>query len=104
MVPQLHSRDKITAETVGFCRRVSSEDGEDGIVAGKIMATVFKMHAELCKLKLDLFPHPPYSPDLTWMRRLFLFPNLKKWLSGNKLMSNDIIAKRNADLKKLDIR
>ncbi|GFV66395.1 mariner Mos1 transposase [Trichonephila clavipes] len=39
------------------------------------------------ELKLELLPHAPYSPDLV-PRYYFIFPNLKKRLSGQRF-SND---------------
>jgi histone-lysine N-methyltransferase SETMAR len=46
--------------------------------------------AKLFQLRYELVPHPPYSPDLA-PSDFFLFPNLKKWLSGRRFYSNDEI-------------
>ncbi|XP_076172565.1 histone-lysine N-methyltransferase SETMAR-like [Ptiloglossa arizonensis] len=43
--------------------------------------------AKQVKLPYELMPYPPYSPDLAPCN-FFLFPNLKKWLSGKRFMSN----------------
>ncbi|EZA50295.1 Histone-lysine N-methyltransferase SETMAR, partial [Ooceraea biroi] len=40
------------------------------------------------ELQYELLPHPPYSPDLTPCD-IFLFPNLKSWLGGQKFSSNE---------------
>ena len=40
----------------------------------------------LASEKVKVLYHPPYSPDLS-PRDFFLFPRLKKMLSGNKYMS-----------------
>lgn len=40
------------------------------------------------KLKLELVPHAPYSPDLV-PSNYFLFPNLKKWLGGKNFDKNE---------------
>ncbi|KAG5318816.1 SETMR methyltransferase, partial [Acromyrmex heyeri] len=42
----------------------------------------------MVELRYELLQHPPYSPDLAPCD-FFLFPNLKKWLGGKKLMSNE---------------
>lgn len=44
--------------------------------------------AKIMELKFELLPHPPYSPDLA-PSDFFLFPNLKKWLGGQRFYSND---------------
>lgn len=44
--------------------------------------------AKIMELKFELLPHPPYSPDLA-PSDFFLFPNLKKWLGGQRFMSDD---------------
>ena len=52
--------------------------------------------AKMYKLGFELIPHPPYSPGLVPCD-FFLFPNLKIWLGGKKLSSNeDVIAAINA--------
>lgn len=43
--------------------------------------------AKLNQLEFELIHHPPNSPDLAPCD-FFLFPNLKKWLSGKKFLSN----------------
>ncbi|XP_033221192.1 histone-lysine N-methyltransferase SETMAR-like [Belonocnema kinseyi] len=40
------------------------------------------------ELKLELFLHPPYSPDLA-PSDYNLFPHLKIWLGGKKFQSNE---------------
>ena len=40
----------------------------------------------LASEKVEVFNHPPYSPDLSPCD-FFLFPRLKKMLSGNKCTS-----------------
>jgi len=53
---------------------------------------------ELC---YELLPHSPYSLDLA---PNYLFPNLKKWLSGNKFDPNDeLISQRYAYFEDLTI-
>jgi len=47
--------------------------------------------AKLVELGYELLPHPPYSPDLAPCD-LFLFPNLKKLLAGQKFASNKEVA------------
>jgi len=44
--------------------------------------------AKLCQLRYELLPHPPYSPDLAPCD-YYLFPNLKKWLGGQRFYSNE---------------
>ena len=44
--------------------------------------------AKLMKLKFELLQHPPYSPYLA-PSDFFLFPNLKKWLGGQRFTSNE---------------
>ena len=59
--------------------------------------------AKLVELGYELLPHPPYSPDLAPCD-FFLFPNLKKSLTGQKFESNEkVIAATDtyfADLQK----
>ena len=43
--------------------------------------------AKINKLKFKLLPHAPYSLDLA-PSGYFLFPNLKKWLSGQRFANN----------------
>ena len=44
--------------------------------------------SKLVELGYELLPHPPYSPDLAPCD-FFLFPNLKKSLTGQKFESNE---------------
>ena len=44
--------------------------------------------AKINELKFELLPHAPYSPDLA-PSDYILFPNLKKWLSGQKCSNNE---------------
>jgi histone-lysine N-methyltransferase SETMAR len=48
--------------------------------------TMEKLH----ELKIELLPHPPYSPDLT-PSDYWLFANLKKMLAGKKFRSNEVV-------------
>ncbi|EFN78775.1 Histone-lysine N-methyltransferase SETMAR, partial [Harpegnathos saltator] len=43
---------------------------------------------KLKKLRYELVPHPPYSPDLA-PSDYFLFPRLKQWLAGKRFYSNE---------------
>lgn len=43
---------------------------------------------KLSELRYEILPHPPYSPDLAPCD-FFLFPNLKKSLTGQKFESNE---------------
>jgi len=43
---------------------------------------------KLKELRLELVGHPPYSPDLA-PSDYHLFPNLKKFLAGNRFGSDD---------------
>ena len=45
----------------------------------------------LASEKVKVLNHPPYSPDLSPCD-FFLFPRLKKMLSGNKYTSNSFLA------------
>jgi len=45
MDPLLHTQDEETVKTVDFTGRTNSEKGEDIKSAGKMMTTVFGMHA-----------------------------------------------------------
>jgi histone-lysine N-methyltransferase SETMAR len=38
--------------------------------------------------KWDVFPHPPYSPDLA-ASDFHLFPHLHRWLGGRRFSSDD---------------
>lgn len=44
--------------------------------------------AKLAKLKYDILPHPPYSPDLA-PSDYYLFPKLKKELGGKRFQSKE---------------
>ncbi|XP_033225859.1 uncharacterized protein LOC117178540 [Belonocnema kinseyi] len=48
--------------------------------------------AKINELKLELFPHPPYSPDLAPCE-YHLFPNLKKWFGGRTAIAEPILWK-----------
>ncbi|XP_020296242.1 acid sphingomyelinase-like phosphodiesterase 3b [Pseudomyrmex gracilis] len=59
--------------------------------------------AKINELKFELFPQPAYLPDLA-SSDYHLFPNLKKWLGGKKLESNEeVINAVNEDFEELDI-
>jgi [histone H3]-lysine36 N-dimethyltransferase SETMAR len=66
--------------------------------------TCLRSMAKIEELKFELVDHPPYSPDLA-PSDFFLFPNLKKWLSGQHFFSNEeVIDRTNAyfeDLPKI---
>lgn len=58
--------------------------------------------AKLLEIGFQLVPHPPYSPDLA-PSDYYLFPNLKKWLAGQRFCSNEeVIAKTNGYFADLD--
>jgi len=58
--------------------------------------TCLKSMAKIEQLKFELVDHPPYSPDLA-PSDFFLFPNLKKWLAGQRFSSNEeVIDQTNA--------
>lgn len=51
---------------------------------------------KLDEIGFQLVPHPPYSPDLA-PSDFYLFPNLKRWLTGQRFYSNeDLIAETEA--------
>lgn len=57
--------------------------------------------AKIEELKFELVEHPPYSPDLA-PSDFFLFPNLKKWLGGQRFTDNeDVIASVSAYFEEL---
>ncbi len=57
--------------------------------------------AKIENLKFNLIDHAPYSPDLG-RSDFLLFPNLKKWLSGQRFMSNEeVIIRTNAYFREL---
>ena len=52
--------------------------------------------AKLHEIKFEMVPQPPYSPDLS-PSDFYLFPNLKRWLTGQQFYSNEeLIAETNA--------
>jgi len=58
--------------------------------------------AKLVELGYELLPHPPYFPDLAPCD-LFLIPNLKKSLAGQKSASNEeVVAATEAYLADLE--
>lgn len=73
-------------------RRVCRVRGStDRILLQHDNATPHTSHATreaLTKLKFETLPHPPYSPDLAPCD-FYLFPNLKRYLKGNKFSSDD---------------
>ena len=57
--------------------------------------------AKFQELRYELLPHPPYSTDLA-PSDYFLFPNLKKWLSGKRFYSNyEIISQTNTYFREI---
>ena len=56
--------------------------------AGKVMATVFWDAKCVIMLMRRAIPHPAYSPDLA-PSDFFLFPNLKKDISGCNFRSDE---------------
>ena len=56
---------------------------QDNAPAHKSVLTMAKIN----ELKYELLDHPPYSPDLA-PSDFFLFPDLKKFLSGKRYASN----------------
>lgn len=58
--------------------------------------------AKIHELGFELVPHAPYSPDLAPCD-YYLFPNLKRWLGGQKFLTNeDCIAGVNGYFADLD--
>jgi len=57
--------------------------------------------SKLMKLRFQLVPHPPYSPDLA-LSDYYLFPNMKKQLAGRRFYSNEVIAETNAYFAEMD--
>ena len=47
-----------------------------------------KIMGKVNELPFKLLPHPPYSPDLA-LSDFYLFPNLKRWLQGQRFLSNE---------------
>lgn len=59
--------------------------------------------AKLSAVGFELVPQPPDSPDLA-PSNFYLFPNLKKWLTGQRFYSTEeLIAETNAYFEKLPI-
>lgn len=56
----------------------------DNAPAHMFRVTAAKLH----DLSFKVLPHAPYSTDLA-PTNYFLFPNLKKWLTGRRFTSND---------------
>ncbi|EGI63744.1 Histone-lysine N-methyltransferase SETMAR [Acromyrmex echinatior] len=59
---------------------------QDNAPAHKSITTMAKIN----DLRLQLLPHPPYSPDLA-PSDYYLFPNLKRWLINKKFNSREEI-------------
>lgn len=58
--------------------------------------------AKLLEIEFQLVSHPPYSPDLA-PSDYYLFPNLKKWLAGQRFHSNEeVIADTNGYFADMD--
>ena len=57
---------------------------QDNAPAHKSIKTMAKIN----KLRFELLPHPPYSPDLA-LSDFYLFPNLKRWLQEERFSSNE---------------
>ena len=58
--------------------------------------------SKIHELHFELLPHAPYSPDLA-PSDFFHFPNMKKWLAGNKFDLNaEVIAEMNAYFEGLE--
>ena len=58
--------------------------------------------AKLFNLCYKILPHSPYSPDLA-PSDYFLFPNMKTWLGGKRVSSNEeIIAATNEYFEMFD--
>ena len=47
-----------------------------------------KMMAKVNELHFELLPYPPYSLNLA-PSDFYLFPNLKRWLQGQRFSSNE---------------
>ena len=57
--------------------------------------------AKFHEIEFEMVAQPPYSPDLA-PRDFYLFPNLKRWLTGKRFYSNvKLIAETNAYFKAL---
>lgn len=71
---------------------------DNALIYSSAVATV-----KLVDLLYELVPHLPCFPDLA-LCDFFLFPNINKWLTGKKFLSNEeVIAETEgylADLKK----
>ena len=70
---------------------------QDNALAHKAVKTMTK----LTELKYESLPHPPYFPDLASCD-YYLFPNLKSWLTGKRVYSNEeVITETNAYFEEL---
>lgn len=71
----------------------------DNAPAHTSMIAMSKIH----DLRFELLPHPPYSPDLAPCD-YHLFPNLKKWLGGQRFSNNEeVIAAVDGYFEDLDV-
>ena len=59
---------------------------QDNTPAHKLIKTIAKIN----ELRFESLPHPPYSPDLA-PGVFYLFPNLKRWLQGQRFSLNEEI-------------
>ena len=57
---------------------------QDNALCHKSMKTIAKLY----KVSFNLFPHPPYSPDLA-LGDFFLFSDLKKMFAGKKFSADE---------------
>lgn len=58
--------------------------------------------AKINKVEFKLFPHPPYSPNLT-TSNYFLHPKLKKWLGTIRFANNkEVVSAVDGYFKELD--
>ena len=64
------------------------------------MHTCALSKAKIMELNFKLLQHPPYTLDLA-PSDFFLFPNLKKWLGGQRFTSNEVIAQIDAHFEDL---
>ena len=46
-----------------------------------------KNDGKINELRFELLPHPPYSPGMA-SSDFYLFPNLKRWLQGQRFSSS----------------
>ena len=69
---------------------------------GRQEKSSFSSRVQECYERYELLPHPQYFPDLA-PSDYFLFPNLNKWLGGNRFYSNDeIISQTNTYFEDLE--